>query len=124
MAVQLPAETHDTELTRACGGPAGRDAWTPVAQVPAVSVSSSPCCFPELSYRPTAVQLPAEAHDTDARETAGLEPGSSTTPAGRTAPAAVNVSPPRRSREPPPSSPRPARPHRPPPPPCPPRGGS
>ena len=45
-AVQLPAEAHDTELRSASVEPPGRDAWTPGAQVPAVSVSSSPAGFP------------------------------------------------------------------------------
>src|SRR5437763_1943832 len=78
MALQLPAEGHETEESAAPGAVAafaGRLASTPVAHVSAVSVSSSTCSWPELSlYVPTALQLPAEAHDTDARLTAGLVP--------------------------------------------------
>src|SRR5207248_8758828 len=51
-APQLPAEAHDTELRLTLGldpAPAGRPASTPVADVPAVSVSSSPCWWLELS---------------------------------------------------------------------------
>jgi hypothetical protein len=48
----LPAEAHDTEnkVTRGfIAAPAGRGAATPAAQVPAVSVTSSPWRLPELS---------------------------------------------------------------------------
>ena len=48
-----------------------------VAQVPEVWVSNSPWRLPELSvYSPTAVQLPAEEHDTDSKRVAtdGLVP--------------------------------------------------
>ena len=51
-AVQLPAETHDTENKKPLGFAAafaGRGAWTPVAQVPDVWVSSTPGKPPELS---------------------------------------------------------------------------
>ena len=70
-AVQLPAEAHDTEVRLTAGldpAFAGKGAWVPAAQVPPVWVSSSPWLLPELSqYLPTAVQLPAEAHDTEFR---------------------------------------------------------
>ncbi|TMM08239.1 MAG: hypothetical protein E6G00_12845 [Actinobacteria bacterium] len=54
---------------------AGGVASTPVDHVPAVSVNSRPCAWFELStYWPTALQLPAEAHDTELRMTPGLDP--------------------------------------------------
>ncbi|TMM14641.1 MAG: hypothetical protein E6G00_00145 [Actinobacteria bacterium] len=43
--------------------------------MPAVSVNSSPCLWLELSvYSPTALQLPAEAHETELMETRGSAP--------------------------------------------------
>src|SRR2546430_2332734 len=77
-ALQLPAEAHDTDLrpTGARGldpAFAGRLASTPVAHVPAVSVSRTPCLLPELSKSlPTALQLPVEGHDTELRMTSGF----------------------------------------------------
>ncbi len=45
---------------------AGSVAGTPDAHVPSDSVSKMPCWRPELSvYLPTALQSPAEAHDTE-----------------------------------------------------------
>src|SRR5437762_2441693 len=77
-APQLPAEAHDTELRPTKGFDpafAGRPASTPVAHVPAVSVSSNPRTLDELSlYEPTALQLPAEGHDTESRKGLGYDP--------------------------------------------------
>jgi hypothetical protein len=50
--VQLPAETHDTEDNCTPGSVpelAGGTASIPGAQLPAVSVSSSPCRPPKLA---------------------------------------------------------------------------
>src|SRR5881227_2644395 len=47
---QLPADPHDTDSRKAAGFAlafAGTPASTPVAHVPAVSASSSPCELPE-----------------------------------------------------------------------------
>jgi hypothetical protein len=75
-AVQFPAEAHDTgprETSGCIRAFAGHDASTPAAQMPDVSVNSSPCEWPELSvYSPTALQFPAEAHDTDSTPASGL----------------------------------------------------
>ena len=54
---------------------AGRDASTPAVQVPDVSVNNTPSYGPRPEgvssvvfwYSPTAVQFPAEAHDTEER---------------------------------------------------------
>jgi hypothetical protein len=54
---------------------AGRAASTPVAHTPPVSDKSKPSVFPAVSvYQPTALQFPAEAHDTAGRLTFGLDP--------------------------------------------------
>ena len=48
---------------------AGSGASTPLAHTPAVSLSSRPWPWPELSvYRPAAAQFPGEAHDTELTE--------------------------------------------------------
>jgi hypothetical protein len=45
----------------------------PNPHVPEVWVRSNPCPLPELSsYEPTAVQFPAEAHETELRATSGF----------------------------------------------------
>ena len=81
----MPADAHDTEWRLTLGSvaaPAGRVASTPAVHVSALSVSSTPCWWPELSaYQPTAPQLPADAHDTELR----LTPGSVAAPAGSVA---------------------------------------
>ena len=76
---------------------AGR-ASTPVAQLPAASVSSSPWQMPELStYWPTAPQFPAEAHEIERRETHGAAAafagGSASAPAPQVPPASVSSKP-------------------------------
>jgi hypothetical protein len=92
-AVQLPADAHDTDSTATNAydaALAGRGACTPVAQVPEVSVSSSPRGSPERSvYWPTAVQLPAEEHDAEDNTTSGLGPAL----AGRCASIPVTATP-------------------------------
>src|SRR3989442_449213 len=68
-APQSPAGAHDSERRVARGFDpafAGGVASAPVAHVPALSVSSRPCAWFELSsYWATALQLPADAHDTE-----------------------------------------------------------
>src|SRR5438876_781088 len=75
---QVPVAADDARRWITSGGApsfAGRLASTPVAHVPAVSLSSSPGWWFELSrYWPTAPQLPADAHDTELRKTAGFAP--------------------------------------------------
>ena len=66
--VQSPAEGQEMAFE---GTP---DAGSITPHTPAVSLSSSPFCSSELSvYLPTAPQLPGEAHETERRETCGLE---------------------------------------------------
>src|SRR5207245_11628432 len=75
--LQLPAEVHDAERPTSGFDPAfaGRTASTPAAHIPAVLVSSRPWVWPELSsYVPTALQLPADGHDSEYGKTWGAEP--------------------------------------------------
>src|SRR5262249_36557143 len=76
-ALQFPADAHETETTKPPPVPAaldgrasaGRAPPTPRDQLPAVSVSSSPCSLPALSvYAPTALQFPADGQETDSME--------------------------------------------------------
>jgi hypothetical protein len=75
-ALQLPADAHDTELRTTAGlalAPTGRVAATAVPHVPELSLTSKPCAAPELSvYAPTALQFPADVHDTELGETIWL----------------------------------------------------
>src|ERR1039458_1246702 len=82
--------------------PAGSDAATPAAHVPDVSLNSSPWSWrrepPEVSsYAPTAVQFPAETHDTESRKTFGFVPAfagrEASTPAAHLPDVSLNNSP-------------------------------
>src|SRR5947208_3135353 len=111
-----PADAHDTEWRLTLGSvaaPAGRVASTPAVHVSALSVSSRPCWWPELSaYQPTALQLPADGHDTELR----LTPGSVAAPAGRVASTPAAHTPPPSASSTPwgPPAPSPAPPRAPP----------
>src|SRR3954468_22663002 len=78
MAVQLPAEGHESDLTKAWGfvpAFAGGAASAPVAHVPEPSLRSSPWKWPALSsYCPPAAQLPAEGHETETTRAEGSVP--------------------------------------------------
>jgi hypothetical protein len=71
----LPADAHDTGPKKTSGFDlafAARGARA-AAQLPEAWVSSTPRVLPALSlYSPTAVQLPADAHDTEPKKTTGL----------------------------------------------------
>src|SRR5437867_728555 len=66
-ALQLPGDAHDTELTELPSrprAPAGIALALP--QAPCTSLTTNACSAPESPLRyPPALQLPAEAHDTE-----------------------------------------------------------
>jgi hypothetical protein len=74
----LPTDAQETELSETYGSVRaleGSDASTPWDQVPEDSPRRNPCpLLEDTVYRPTALQLPAEEHDTELSATAGSLP--------------------------------------------------
>ncbi len=72
-ALQSPADGQETEPAKAApnAGPrfAGTAASIPSDQLPAVWVNTRPSSVELALYKPTAVQFPTEAQDTEANST-------------------------------------------------------
>jgi hypothetical protein len=97
--VQFPADAQETELSHAFESVTGGTASIPADQLPSVSVSNSPRKAPgAVVYDPTAVQFPAEAHETEPHcancfEEAAFAGRAASTPADQLPAVSVSSSP-------------------------------